>query len=105
MLLVLVAGAAIGLVTLLVVGSPFAKHPVTKVEIERAVARRPRGHVRLVLCNEEVVPSQRRQDSSARTWTCDTYIGRSIADQQNGPSYEVTVSDDRIESIRRVPTQ
>lgn len=104
MLLVLIAGAAIGLVTWLVVGSPFARRPVTRAGIEHAVAQKPSGNVQLVLCNEQVVPSETPQRSGAHTWTCDTYVGPNKADAQNGPSYEVTVSDDRIRSIRRVPT-
>jgi len=104
MLLVLIAGAAIGVVTWLVVGTPFAKSPVTKAQIEHAVAKRTRGNVQLTLCNQEVVPSQKPQPDAPDTWTCDTYIGPTAADAQNGPSYKVTVSDDRIRSIRRVPT-
>jgi hypothetical protein len=104
-LLVLVACAAIGLVAARVVGSPFAKDPITKAEIEHAVAERPRGHVQVVLCNEFfVATTQTSRTDRPHTWTCDTYVGPSRADAQNGPSYEVTVSDDRIESIRRVPT-
>jgi Na+/glutamate symporter len=102
MLVVLVAAAVIGVVTSLVVGSPFAKHSVTKADIERAVAKRPRGRVNLVLCNAEVVPSQTPQPKSQETWTCDTYLGRSLADQRNGPSYEVIVDKGSIRSIRRV---
>jgi hypothetical protein len=103
-LLVLIAGAAIGFVAWRVFGTPFAKRPVTKAQIEHAVAQRPQGHVQLVLCNEEVVPSQTPRPNPPQTWTCDTYLGPSAADAQNGPSYRVTVSDDRIRSIRRVPT-
>jgi hypothetical protein len=106
MLLVLVAGAAIGVVAWLVVGTPFARQPVTKAQIEHAVAQRPHGHVQVVLCNEEVVPSRESRSDAPHTWTCDTYLGPSPAEAQNGPSYEVTVSrsGDRIEAIRRVPT-
>ena len=57
-----------------------------------------------VLCNEEVIPSRTPSPDPPKTWTCDTYLGRSAVDQQNGPSYLVTVRDDRIDSIRRVPT-
>jgi hypothetical protein len=103
MLLVLLAGAAIGFVTWLVIGTPFAKRPVTKAQIEHAVAQRPRGQVQQVFCNEEFVP-QTSGRKPPQTWTCDTYLGRSAAEAQNGPSYRVIVSDDRIESIRRVPT-
>jgi hypothetical protein len=105
MLLVLVAGAVIGVVTVLVVGS-FTKDPVTKAQIERTVAKRPHGHVQVVLCNEEVVPSRTPQSNPPHTWTCDTYLGPTKADAQNGPSYEVVVNHDgdHIESIRRVPT-
>jgi hypothetical protein len=102
MLLVLVAGAAIGLITWQVFGTPFGRRPVTKAEIEHAVAQRPRGHVQLVLCNEQFVPSQTPSSDPPHTWTCDTYIGRSAADAQNGPSYKVTVGADRIRSIRQV---
>ena len=104
MLLVLIAGAVIVFVAWLVFGTPFAKGPVTKAQIEHAVAQRPRGHVQLVLCNEEFVPSQTPRRNPPHTWTCNTYLGRSTADAQNGPSYKVTVSDDRIQSIRRVRT-
>jgi Na+/glutamate symporter len=104
MLLVLIAGAAIGFVTWLVLGTPFSKRPVTKAQIEHAVAQRPHGRVQLVLCNEEAVPSQTPRPDSAHTWTCDTYLGPSAADAQNGPSYKVIVNDDRIASIRHVPT-
>ena len=100
----LIAGAAIGLVAWLVLGGPLADHAVTKAEIERTVAKRPRGQVQLVLCNEVFVPSSTARADPPQTWTCDTYLGPSRADAQNGPSYEVIVSDDRIESIRRVPT-
>ena len=103
-LLVLIAGAAIGLASWLVVGTPFANAPVTKAQIEHTVAQRPRGHVASVFCNEEVLPSQKPPPKGTHTWTCDTYIGRSVADQQTGPSYQVIVNDDAIESIRRVPT-
>jgi hypothetical protein len=100
----LIAGAAIAFVAWLVLGTPFAKDPVTKTQIEHAVAQRPRGHVQLVLCNEEVVPTRTPSPNPPHTWTCDTYIGASAAAAQNGPSYKVSVRDDRIESIRRVPT-
>jgi hypothetical protein len=102
MLLVLIAGAALGVAAWLVLGNPFAKDPVTKAQIEHAVAQRPGGHVQLVLCNEEVVPSQTPRPASEHTWTCDTYLGPSAAAAQNGPSYQVVVDDDGIESIRRV---
>ena len=100
----MVAGAAIGVVAVLVFGQPFARRPVTKAQIEHEVGERPHGKVQLVLCNEEVVGTQTRRSDSPHTWTCDTYLGPSRADAQNGPSYEVTVSDDRIRSIRQVPT-
>jgi hypothetical protein len=103
MLLVLMAGAVIGVVAWLVVGTPFAKDPVTKAQIERAVTQRTKGNVQLTLCNQEVVPARTPQKNQPDTWTCDTYVGPTAADAQNGPSYEVTVSDDRIRSIRRVP--
>jgi uncharacterized protein YgbK (DUF1537 family) len=104
MLLVLIVAAALGFVTWLVLGGSFSKHPVTEAQIEHAVARRPHGHVQSVFCNEVFVPSQTPVRKAPHTWTCDTYLGRSAAEAQNGPSYKVTVSDDRIESIRRVPT-
>jgi Na+/glutamate symporter len=103
MLLLLIAGAAVGLVAWIVVGTPFAKSPVTKAQIEHTVAQRPRGHVVLTLCNEEVVPSQTPRPSNSHTWTCDTYLGRSTAHERNGPSYEVIVTDGAIKSIRQVP--
>jgi hypothetical protein len=104
-LLVLATCAALGLLASVLAGSPFAKDPVTKAEIEQTVAKRPRGHVQVVLCNEFFVPDQTAGADRPHTWTCDTYVGPSRADAQNGPSYEVTVSDDRIESVRRVPTR
>jgi hypothetical protein len=104
LLLVLIAAGVVGLATWLVVGTPFAKDPVTKAQIEHAVAKRTQGHVQLTLCNQEVVPSQNPQPNAPDTWTCDTYVGPTAADAQNGPSYRVTVNDDRIRSIRRVPT-
>jgi hypothetical protein len=102
--IVLIAGAAIALIAWLLFGVVFDKSPVTKTDIEHAVANRTRGHVQLVLCNEEVIPSRTPSSDPPDTWTCDTYLGRSAADQQNGPSYLVTVRGDRIDSIRRVPT-
>jgi hypothetical protein len=107
MLLVLLACAVIGLVTALLVTSVFGKDPVTKAQIEQTVAKRPKqGKVQVVLCNEEVIPSQNPQPDPPHTWTCDTYLGPNKADAQNGPSYEVVVSHDRdhIQSIRQVPT-
>ena len=104
MLVVLVAGAAIGVATWLVVGSPFAKNPVTKAQIERAVAKRTAGKVQLSICNQEVVPTRTPQKNPPDRWTCDTYVGPTQADAQNGPSYRVLVSDDEITSIKRVPT-
>jgi hypothetical protein len=103
MLLVMIVGAAVGLVTWLVMGTPFAKSHVTKAGIEHAVEQRTSGQVQLVLCNEEVVPTEAPRPKSQHTWTCDTYLGPSRTDTQNGPSYKVIVSDDRIASIRRVP--
>lgn len=106
MVLVLIAAAAVGVGVALAFGGPFAKHAVTKTDIERAVAKKPRqGRVNLVLCNEEVLPSQTPQPKSRQTWTCDTYLGRSLADQRNGPSYEVVVDDGSIASIRQVAAQ
>jgi hypothetical protein len=104
LVLVLIVGAAIGLATWLVVGTPFANGPVTKAQIEHTVAQRPRGHVASVFCNEEILPSKKPPPKGTHTWTCDTYLGRSVADQQTGPSYRVIVNNDSIESIRRVPT-
>jgi hypothetical protein len=100
----LIAGAAIGIAAWLVVGTPSARGPVTKAQIEHAVAQKPRGQVQLVLCNEQFVPSSTPAGERPQTWTCDTYLGPSNTDAQNGPSYQVTVSDDRIASIRRVAT-
>jgi hypothetical protein len=104
MLLVLAVAAVIGVVTSLAVGNPFAKDPVTKTDIEHAVSKKVHGaRVNLTLCNEEVVPTQTPQPKSRETWTCDTYLGRSLATQRNGPSYAVVVDDGSITSIRRVP--
>ena len=106
MLLVLIAGAVIGVIVVALVGSPFAKDPVTKAQIEQTVGKRPKhGKVQVVLCNEEVIPSEHPQPNPPHTWTCDTYIGPNRAEAQNGPSYEVVVSHDRnhIQSIRQVP--
>src|SRR3954470_11908769 len=89
MLLVLIAGAATGVAPRLFVGTPFAKEPVTKAQIERTVAKRTRGHVQVVLCNEQFVPSQAPPPKNAHTWTCDTYVGPTAAAAQNGPSYQV----------------
>jgi hypothetical protein len=75
MLLVLAGAAALGVVSLLVFGSPFAKKPVTKAEIEHVIAQRPRGTVQFVLCNEVFVPSQTPRPKSQHSWTCDTYLG------------------------------
>jgi hypothetical protein len=102
-LIIVIAGAALGLIAVLVVSSLLSNDPVTKAEIEREVAKRPQGNVQVVLCNEQIVPTQAPRPSSERTWTCDTYIGPTKADAQNGPSYLVTVDDDKIASIRRVP--
>ena len=101
----MLVGAALGLGTWLVVGSPFGGGPVTKAAIERAVGRRPRGQVQLVLCNERFVASRAAEADPAQTWTCDTYLGPTRAEAQNGPSYEVIVRDERIASIRRVATR
>ena len=103
LVLVLVAAAVIGVVTSLAVGNPFAKHSVTKADIEHAVSKKVHGaRVNLTLCNQEVVPSQTPQPKSRQTWTCDTYLGQSLATQRNGPSYEVIVDDGDIKSIRQV---
>jgi hypothetical protein len=104
MLLVLIASAAFAILAWVVVGSPFAKSSVTKKQIERTVAKRPRGKVQFVLCNEEVVPSQDPRPKSEHTWTCDSYVGPTRADAQNGPSYQVIVDKGHIQSIRQVPT-
>ena len=105
MLLVLLAGAAIGAVTLFVVGNPFAKEPVTRAQIEHRVSKLPTGKVQLTLCNEIVVPTASGKPPPGQTWTCDTYIGPTrAAAQNNGPSYRVRVEGGEITSIRRVPT-
>ena len=92
MLLVLLAGAAIGAVTLFVVGNPFAKEPVTRAQIEHEVSKLPKGKVQLTLCNEIVVPTASGKPPPGQTWTCDTYIGPTkAAAQNNGPSYRVRV--------------
>jgi hypothetical protein len=104
MLLVLIAAAVIGVGASLVIGSPFAKGPVSKTDIEHEVSKRPaKGHVALTLCNQEVLPSKTPPPKDVETWTCDTYIGPNQQDAQNGPSYRVTVKDGDIESIRQVP--
>jgi len=101
----LLAGAAIAAVALFVIGSPFAKDPVTRAQIEREVSKRPKhGKVQLTLCNEVVVPTAAGKPPPGHTWTCDTYLGPTKADAQNGPSYEVKVADGEIKSIRQVPT-
>ena len=103
MLLVLVVAAVIAAVTSIAVGNPFAKDSVTKADIEHAVAKKVHGaRVNLTLCNQIAVPSQTPQPKSRQTWTCDTYLGQSLATQRNGPSYEVVVDDGDITSIRRV---
>jgi hypothetical protein len=104
LLLVLVVAVVVAVVASIAVGNPFAKHSVTKAEIEHAVAKKVHGaRVNLTLCNEEVLPSQTPQPKSRHTWTCDTYLGQSLATQRNGPSYRVVVDDGEIKSIRRVP--
>ena len=102
-LLVVIVGAALGILSWRVFGAS-ADRPVTRADIEHAVAQKPRGQVQVVLCNEVFVASDQRQSHPPQTWTCDTYLGPTKADAQNGPSYRVLVSDGRIESIRRVPT-
>jgi hypothetical protein len=105
MLLALLAGAAIAVVAVLVVGNPFAKDPVTRTEIEQRVSKLPKGKVQLTLCNEIVVPTASGKPPPGQTWTCDTYIGPTkAAAQNNGPSYRVRVEGGEITSIRRVPT-
>ena len=105
MLLVLLAGAAIGHATLFVVSHPVANHPVSRAQIEREVSKRPKqGKVQLTLCNEVVVPTASGKPPPGHTWTCDTYIGPTKADAQNGPSYAVHVEGGDIKSIRQVPT-
>ena len=46
-----------------------------------------------MLCNEVFVPSQTPRPKSEHSWTCDTYLGKSKAHTQNGPSYAVIVDD------------
>ena len=106
MLLVLLAGAVIGAVTLFAVGGgPFAKDPVTRAQIEREVSKRPKtGKVQVTLCNEVVVPTASGKPPPGHTWTCDTYLGATRAHMQNGPSYQVKVDGGEIKSIRQVPT-
>jgi hypothetical protein len=104
MLIVLVAAVVIGVGASLALGNPFAKDSVTKTDIEHAVSKKVHGaRVNLTLCNEEIVPSQTPQPKGRHTWTCDTYLGQSLATQRNGPSYEVIVDDGAIKSIRRTP--
>jgi predicted secreted protein len=103
-LIVLVVAAVIGVGASLALGNPFAKDSVTKTDIEHAVAKKVHGaRVNLTLCNQVAVPSQTPQPKSRQTWTCDTYLGQSLATQRNGPSYDVVVDDGDIKSIRRVP--
>jgi hypothetical protein len=102
-LLVVIAAVAIGVLASQLLGGVLDK-PVTKAEIERAVAKKPRGgKVQLTLCNEQFVPSQSAEAKPPQTWTCDTYLGPNKADAQNGPSYQVLVRDGDISSIRQVP--
>jgi hypothetical protein len=101
MLIVLAVAAALGLATWLVLGG--RDEPVTKAAIEHVVAKRPRGQVQLVLCNEQFIPPRDPEREPPETWTCDTYLGPSRADAQNGPSYQVIVEGHHIASIRRVP--
>jgi len=103
-LVLLLAGAAIAFGAWLLAGSPFSGPPVTKAEIEHEVRMLPRGRVQTVFCNQVAVPTRDPQPDAPDTWTCDTYVGATRADAQNGPSYRVLVSGDRIASIRRVPT-
>jgi hypothetical protein len=105
MLLVLLCAAVLGAIVWFALGGRLTEEPVTKADIERAVGRRPRGNVQLVLCNEIFVPDSTPGSDPPQTWTCDTYLGPSAAQAQNGPSYLVTVRDDRIESIRPAPAQ
>jgi len=100
-----VAAVAIIVVAWIVVGKPFAKGPVTKAEIEREVAKKPHsGKVQVVLCNEVFVPSQQAESDPPDTWTCDTYLGPTPREANNGPSYQVIVDKGRIKSIRHVAT-
>ena len=102
--LVLVVAAVIGVVASIAIGNPFAKGSVSKSDIEHAVAKKVHGvRVNLTLCNQEVVPTQTPQPKGRQTWTCDTYLGKNLATQRNGPSYDVIVDDGDITSIRRVP--
>ena len=104
MLIVVAVAVVIGVGASLALGNPFAKHSVTKTDIEHAVAKKVHGaRVNLTLCNEEVVPSQTPQPKGRHTWTCDTYLGQSLATQRNGPSYAVVVDDGAIKSIRQTP--
>jgi len=106
MLLAFIAGAAIGAALLFALGvGPFGKGPVTRAQIERKVGRLPKqGKVQDTLCNEIVVPTASGKPPPGQTWTCDTYIGPTKTDEQNGPSYEVKVDGGEIKSIRQVPT-
>ncbi len=104
MLLALAAGAVLGVGAWFLIDSPFGRDPLTREDIERAVAKRPAGKVQVTLCNEEFVAGQATGKDAPHRWTCDTYIGPNKADAQNGPSYRVLVRDDEITSVRRVPT-
>jgi hypothetical protein len=72
MVLVMIAGAAIGVVAWFVIGQPLTRRPVTEAQIEHEVALKPHGHVQVVLCNEEVLPGRKAESDPAHTWTCDT---------------------------------
>jgi hypothetical protein len=104
MLLALAAGAVLGVGAWLLIDSPFGNDPVTRADIERVVAKRPAGKVQVTLCNEEFVAGQATGKDAPHRWTCDTYIGPTKADTQNGPSYRVLVRDGEITSVERVPT-
>jgi hypothetical protein len=104
MLLALAAGAVLGVGAWLLIDSPFGNDPVTRADIERVVAKRPAGKVQVTLCNEEFVAGQATGKDAPHRWTCDTYIGPTKADAQNGPSYRVLVRDGEIASVERVPT-
>jgi hypothetical protein len=103
-LLALAAGAVLGVGAWLLIASPFGRDPLTREDIERVVAEKPAGKVQVTLCNEEFVAGQATGKDAPHRWTCDTYIGPTKANAQNGPSYRVLVRDDEITSVRRVPT-
>ena len=103
MLIALAIGLVLGVGAWLLLGN--RRDPVTRADIERVVAKRPKtGKVQVTLCNEEFVAGQATGEDAPHRWTCDTYIGPTKASAQNGPSYRVFTRDGKITSVRQVPT-